>query len=241
MKSRDAFGGKKIGKMEEKMTQNDYEALMRSGERAIIRQNRNSHKQKKLIVLACSTGGPQSLQEVIPLLPADLDAPMVLVQHMPEGFTQSLAERLNDMSEICVKEAEHMEKIESGVVYIAPGGRHMEVKKSMNGVHHISLNDHPPIGGLRPCADKTLESVCGTDYDEITCVVLTGMGSDGTKGIRALNRKKKIYVIAQDEASSIVYGMPKVIKSTGLVNEVVPLKEIANTIIKHVGVKEDGC
>lgn len=230
-----------MDKLGQNMTKNGHKAPMRSGERAIINRKNEFRPKRKLIVLACSTGGPQALQEVLPYLPADLDAPVILIQHMPEGFTLSLSERLNNMSEICVKEAEHLEKIESGCVYIAPGGKHLEVKKSLTGTHHISLNDHPPIGGLRPCADKTIESVCNTDYDEITCVVLTGMGSDATKGIRALYRKKRIYVIAQDEESSIVYGMPKVINSTGLVNEVVPLKEVAKSIIKHVGVKKDGC
>ena len=99
------------------------------------------------------------------------------------------------------------------------------------------LNDIPAIGGLRPCANITYESLCGSGYDEITCVVLTGMGADGTKGIQALKNKKPVYVISQNAETCVVYGMPKAIAETGLVNEVVPLTEVAQSIVKNVGVR----
>jgi two-component system chemotaxis response regulator CheB len=197
---------------------------------------KNSHN--KLVALACSTGGPKSLQSVIPLLPANLDAPIVLVQHMPPGFTKPMADRLDMLSPIKVKEAEDGEKLKKGVVYIAPGGFHMEVARNADGSHRIVLNDSiPAIGGLKPCANITYDSLSKTGYDEILCVVLTGMGSDGTKGILSLERTKPIHVIAQDAKSCVVYGMPKAIADAGVVDEVVPLDEVAKAITKNVGVK----
>ena len=192
--------------------------------------------KKKIVALACSTGGPKSLQQVIPMLPAKLDAGVVLVQHMPAGFTASLAARLNEMSDINVKEAADGDVIKKGWVYIAPGGKHIRIeKKGTDSV--IKLSTEPPIEGLRPCANVMYESLTSSNYDEITCVVLTGMGADGTNGIKALNKNhKNIYVIAQDEETSVVYGMPKAIAGTGLVNEVVPLNRVAEAITKNVGV-----
>ena len=192
---------------------------------------------KKLVALACSTGGPKALQSVIPYLPKNLDAPMVLVQHMPPGFTKSMADRLNELSEISVKEAQEGDILEKGHVYVAPGGKHMEVVKMRDGSHRIALNDMPPIGGLRPCANIMFDSLTKTDYDEIICIVLTGMGADGTNGILSLNRKKPIHVIAQDAQTCVVYGMPRAIAEAGMVDEVVPLTAVAKTIIKNVGVK----
>ena len=197
--------------------------------------NIKSHK-KKIVALACSTGGPKSLQQVIPVLPKNLDSGVVVVQHMPAGFTASLAQRLNEMSEIRVKEAEHGEIIKKGVVYIAPGGQHLKIVKS-GSEYKIELNREPAIDGLRPCANIMYQSLENSDFDEITCVVLTGMGADGTKGIKGLAAKKKnIHVIAQDEDSCVVYGMPKAIAQTGLVDEVVALNHIASSITKNVGV-----
>ncbi len=198
---------------------------------------RNVKKNKKKIVaLACSTGGPKSLQQVIPILPKNLDCGVVVVQHMPAGFTASLAQRLDEMSEVKVKEAAQGDIIKKGVVYIAPGGFHLKIVKA-GTEYKIDLNKEPAIEGLRPCANIMYESLENSDFDEITCVVLTGMGADGTKGIKGLaDKKKKIYVIAQDEDSCVVYGMPKAIAKTGLVNEVVPLNRIADSITKNVGV-----
>lgn len=192
---------------------------------------------KKLIALACSTGGPKSLQSVIPYLEKNMDAPMVLVQHMPTGFTKSMAERLNELSKVQVKEAEENDVLKKGWVYVAPGGYHLEVVAAKDGTHKIHLSDAPAIGGLRPCANVMYRSLKRCAYDEIVCVVLTGMGADGTDGIRELNRVKPIYVIAQDEPTCVVYGMPKAIAEAGLVDEVVPLTNIPKRIINQVGVK----
>lgn len=190
----------------------------------------------KIIALACSTGGPKTLQAVIPLLPEGLDAPMVLVQHMPAGFTNSLAMRLNDMSKVKVKEAVNGEPLQKGTVYIAPGGKHLKVN-CQGGLPKAEITDDPPRDALRPCANIMYESLMNSKYDEVICVVLTGMGSDGTEGIKALKDKKRVYVIAQDEATSVVYGMPKVVARAGLTNEILPVTEIADIITKKVGVQ----
>ena len=191
---------------------------------------------EKIVAIASSTGGPRALQEVIPMLPANLNAPVLLVQHMPKGFTKSLADRLNDLSSITVSEAVDGEKIEKGHVYIAPGGLHMKLNKRPTG-YVISLSDEPSREGVKPCANYMYESLCDSDFAEITCAVLTGMGQDATVGIKALNDKKKIFCIAQDEETSTVYGMPKAIAKTGLCNSVVPLNLVADQIIKNVGVR----
>ncbi len=193
--------------------------------------------KNKLIALASSTGGPKALQSVIPYLPENLDAPMVLVQHMPAGFTKSMAERLNEVSKIAVKEAEDGDKLEKGHIYVAPGGKHMEVVKCPDGSHKIKLNTMPAIGGLRPCANITYDSLSKSGYDEVVCVVLTGMGADGTNGILSLGHHKPIHVISQNAETCIVYGMPKAIEESGIVDEVVPLEKVAESITKRVGVK----
>lgn len=190
----------------------------------------------KLVALACSTGGPQSLQKVIPLLPAEMDAPMVLVQHMPVGFTKSLADRLNELSKVSVKEAEEGDVLKKGHVYIAPGGKHLTVAKKPDGSHAIHLDDSPAVGGLKPCADLMYDSLTNCGYDEIVCVVLTGMGEDGCKGIKKLQKSKPVYTISQDEATCVVYGMPRAVAEAGVSNKVVPLQNVASTIITNVGV-----
>jgi two-component system chemotaxis response regulator CheB len=195
-----------------------------------------SRVNNHLVALACSTGGPKALHTMIPMLDPDMNAPLVLVQHMPVGFTKSLAERLDALSRVTVKEAEDGEFLQKGVVYIAPGGSHLEIVSTTGG-HKIHLSDAPPIGGLKPCANIMYRSLMRSHYDEITCEVLTGMGADGTEGIRQLDTAKPIHVISQDEASCVVYGMPRAIAEAGLSDEVVPLTSIADTIIKNVGVK----
>ena len=190
----------------------------------------------KLVAIACSTGGPKALQQVIPFLPKDLNAPVLLVQHMPAGFTGSLASRLDEMSQVKVTEAVDGEIVEKGHVYIAKGGNHLRlIKRGSN--YCIELGSEPPRDSLRPCADIMYESLYDLDFDEITCVVLTGMGSDGTRGIGKLGTKKNLYVIAQDEASSTVYGMPRMVYEAGMTDEVVPLGSIADAIRKKVGTR----
>lgn len=191
----------------------------------------------KIIALACSTGGPKALQSVIPRLPKDLDAAVLVVQHMPEGFTASLAQRLDELSDIRVKEAEHGEVLQKGTVYIAKGGTQMRLMEKNKKVHTLSVTVEAARNALKPCADIMYESLMKTSFDEVVCVVLTGMGADGTQGILQLEKTNKIYVIAQDEETCTVYGMPKSIAQVEAVDEVVPLESIALAITKHVGVQ----
>ena len=202
----------------------------------IVRKSHPTVGGQKIVAIASSTGGPKALQSVIPRLPAELAAPVLIVQHMPKGFTQSLAERLNSLSKVEVKEAVEGESIENGKVYIAQGGKHMNVV-SKGGKNVISYTDEPPREGVKPCANYMYESLKTSNYSQVVCVVLTGMGADGTKGIVNLETAKKVHVIAQDEATSTVYGMPKSIAATGLVNQVVGLDDVAQEIIMNVGVK----
>lgn len=208
-----------------------------------MRSDRSRHSQavagkgaKKLVALACSTGGPKALQKVIPYLPPDLDASVLLVQHMPVGFTASLSARLDELSDIHVKEAEDGEVIQKGTVYIARGGSQMRLLDNGRKGFCLSVREEEARNGLKPCADIMYESLRGLPFDDITCVVMTGMGADGTKGILELEQTNKIYVIAQDAASCTVYGMPKAITETGAADEVQELENIAAAITKHVGV-----
>jgi two-component system chemotaxis response regulator CheB len=189
----------------------------------------------KIVAIASSTGGPRALQSVIPKLPKNLKTPVVLVQHMPEGFTASLAERLDSLSEVKVKEAAEGDVLQPGCVYISRGGKHMHIIKQ-GGKSVIHYMDGPTREGVRPCANFMYESLMDSDYDEICCVVLTGMGADGTEGIKNLKGKKKVYVIGQEESTCTVYGMPKAVATAGLVDQVVKLDNVAQEIILHVGV-----
>ena len=200
----------------------------------------NGTGDKKIIAIACSTGGPKSLKEIIPLLPKNINAPIVLVQHMPMGFTKSLSERLNELSEVTVTEAVHDDILKKGHVYIAPGGKQMRVIHNQDGTHSIKITDEAPREGLKPCANIMYESLLETEYEDVVCVVLKGMGSDGTNGIERLSRKKNVYVITQDAKTSVVYGMPRAITNAGLSDEVLPLQDISQAIIKNVGVLSDG-
>ncbi len=190
---------------------------------------------RKIIAIASSTGGPKALQDVIPKLSADLKAPVLLVQHMPKGFTKSLAERLDELSELPVTEAVDGEQIAAGHVYVAQGGQHLKVV-TKGGSHYISLTDEATREGVKPCANYMFESLAESAYDEIICAVLTGMGSDGTAGIRNLKSRKGIYVVAQDESTCAVYGMPKSIVAAELADSVVPIEHVADEIMKNVGV-----
>ncbi len=196
----------------------------------------NSENVSNLVVIASSTGGPKSLQSVVPKLPGNLNAGVVIVQHMPSGFTNSLALRLDDLSDIKVQEAVEGDAIKNGNVYIAKGGMHLKISE-----HHkrycLNLSDEPPREGVRPCANYAFESLCDTSLSTIVCVVMTGMGADGTVGIQNLKNNRSIYTISQDQSTSIIYGMPRSVYEAGLTDKVVPLTEIANEIVKKVGVQ----
>jgi two-component system chemotaxis response regulator CheB len=154
---------------------------------------------------------------------------------MPEGFTASLAARLDQISAVHVKEAEDGEFFKPGWVYITPGGKHMEICEDGSKAAYCHLDDSPPVNSLKPCADVMYKSLKDSSFDEIICVVLTGMGADGSEGIKYLNQYKKTYVISQEASTCVVYGMPKAVEQGGLSNEVAPLKSVANSIVKRLG------
>lgn len=187
--------------------------------------------RNKLVVLGTSTGGPKALQYVVPKLPADMPCGMVIVQHMPAGFTKSLAERLNDISSVKVKEAEDMEPILPGYVYIAPGDYHMEITGS-GSQRVISLNQKPPLGAHRPAVDIMFDSVVQYGGDVVS-VILTGMGCDGAAGMKKI-KKAGGYIIAESQETCVVYGMPKAVVDAGIADEVLPVQDIAEAIMNAV-------
>ena len=187
--------------------------------------------KKKLVIIGTSTGGPQSLQKVIPLLPGDLGVPILVVQHMPPNFTRSLAQRLDSLSKLTVLEAQGKEKLEPNHVYIAKGGTHMKIKKM--GPHFYTEVGTEPSNTLHiPSVDVTAASVAETIGRDALGVIMTGMGSDGMKGLQLLKLKGGS-VIAQDEESCIVYGMPRAVVEAGFNDEVVPLTEIYQRIVAY--------
>jgi len=187
------------------------------------------------IIIGTSTGGPRALQHVIPLMPKDIPASILIVQHMPPGFTKSLAQRLNNMSNITVKEAEDEEKALPGYAYIAPGDHHLKIKRYNNDVF-ITLSNDQVVSGHRPSVDTLFKSVANNINDNIIAVIMTGMGADGSNGVKELKANTDCYVIAQDKNTSIVYGMPRSAVNTGYVDDIVPLDEIKNYILKRLGV-----
>lgn len=189
-----------------------------------------------LVLIGTSTGGPKALYQVIPRLPARLNAGVLVVQHMPAGFTRSLAERLDTMSAMKVKEAEQGEKIIPGTVYIAPGDYHLKVNTISNSNRrelHVKLDQSPPRGTLRPAVDAMLESVAQEFWSHMVCVIMTGMGHDGA-GALPLLKQKGARIIAEDQSTCIVYGMPKAAVETGLVDKIIPLFRIADEITRMV-------
>lgn len=144
-----------------------------------------------IIAIATSTGGPRALQGVISTLSSEINSPVVIVQHMPAGFTKSLANRLNNMSSLYVKEAEDGELLRNNIVYIAPGNRHMKFKEERNNIRVI-LDDGEKISGHKPSADAMFYSLCEINIKKLITVVMTGMGSDGSKGLKKLKESKKI-------------------------------------------------
>lgn len=174
------------------------------------------------IVIGASTGGPRALATIIQSLPETLNVPILIVQHMPEGFTASFAKRLNDLAKVPVKEASHDERIKAGTVYIAPGGKHMTVIKNK-----ISLNDYAKLHGVKPAVDYLFDSASLLYKKNILGVVLTGMGRDGAAGA-GLIQEAGGYMITQDRESSVVYGMPRAVVERGYSDQINSLVEISD-------------
>ncbi len=183
----------------------------------------------KVLIIGSSTGGPRALNTVVADLPANLPAAVVIIQHMPVGFTRSLAERLDTVSKIMVKEAEPGDKLEVGKALLAPGGFHMVFDR--NGI--VTLNQNPPVHGVRPAIDVAMTSIVPLHGKSIVGVILTGMGNDGTTGCQLIHSAGG-QVIAEDESTCVVWGMPRSVFEAGVADEVRPLHEIASAIQRRI-------
>ena len=188
-----------------------------------------------IIAMGVSTGGPKLLSQVIKSLDTELSATYIIVQHMPVGFTKNLADRLNALTKLTVKEAEDGEYLRRGVVYIAPGGYQLKV---INGLRpQIQLTDEQPYKGHRPSVNMMFLSLSSIRncMKKMVAVIMTGMGCDGLEGITALKETHACKVIAQDQPSSIVFGMPKAIINAGLADYIVSGENISQKIKEIVG------
>lgn len=182
----------------------------------------------RIVAIGVSTGGPAALAKLLPKLPASLPVPVVVVQHMPPLFTKSMADDLNSSCALSVREALQGEVLQAGTVYVAPGGRQMKII-SPEGRPRVEVTDDPPERGCRPSVDYMFRSVSEVYGPSVLAVVLTGMGDDGTAGCRLL-KQRGARVVAQDEASCVVYGMPRQVVEAGLADVVCPLGEIDDVI-----------
>lgn len=187
----------------------------------------------EVIVLGISTGGPDALTRMIPQLPADLAAPVFIVQHMPPLFTKSLADDLNQRSVLRVSEATEGQLARPGDVLIAPGGRHMKLERTEFGAV-ARLTDDPPENSCRPAVDYLFRSAAHHYGNRVLGVVMTGMGNDGTLGCRLLKRQGAT-IVTQDRESCVVYGMPAMVVEAGLSEMVVPLAEMAKQLVELTG------
>jgi two-component system chemotaxis response regulator CheB len=191
------------------------------------------------LLIGSSTGGPSSLEQVIPRLPADLPAAVFVVQHMPEGnFCGQLAERMNSISELEVKEAKNNEKVKKGVVYIAPGGSHMKLRKAVN-VTRIKIIKGKPVNAVMPSVDVTAESILDVYGSDSVAAILTGMGRDGAYGFKLI-KDAGGSTIACSEDTCVIFGMPKTAIEAGAIDVVKPIYEISEEIVRMVEVKCNG-
>jgi len=194
-----------------------------------LKNVRSIRRGDPLVIIGSSTGGPRALNSLIPMLTADIPASFVIVQHMPAGFTRSLAERLDHLSLLAVKEAEPGDIPEIGKVLLAPGGFHMVFDQELK----VTLNQNPAVHGVRPSVDVTMNSLVQNFNGPIIGVILTGMGNDGTTGCTLIHSRGG-KVLAEDESSCVVWGMPRSVVEAGVADEVVPLEKMATAISNMV-------
>lgn len=183
-----------------------------------------------IVVIGISTGGPKALQDILPALPADLPVPIVVVQHMPSGFTAPFASRLDDLCAVSVCEAVQQEVIRAGVVYIAPAGHHLTIDRSGSKAI-ICLSEKPENQLHTPSVDVMMRSVASSYRSQCMGVIMTGMGSDGAQGMLAIHQQGG-FTVGQDEQTCAVYGMPRVCAEMGILNRILPLTQIPNEIVQ---------
>jgi len=201
-------------------------------ERASAEELKAVETSDRVVAIGTSTGGPSALLQIFRSLPKGFPSPVFVVQHMPEGFTRAFAERLDGNSHLRVKEAENGDRIEPGCGYIAPGHSHMSVEESGSG-RIVRVFQGEKVTGHRPSIDVLFDSIAGTYGKSAIAVIMTGMGRDGAEGIMKI-KKSGGYTIAQDEESSVVYGMNRVAVQSGAINEVVSLYDIPRRIVDHL-------
>jgi two-component system chemotaxis response regulator CheB len=197
--------------------------------RIVVRPARRT-SVAKVVLIATSTGGPRALAELIPQLPAPLGGGTLIVQHMPPGFTRSLAARLDQLSKLTVREAQGGEQLDPRVALLAPGGKHLRVARD----GRAQLTDEPEIGALRPRADLMIEDAARVFGSRVVLVVMTGMGNDGLIGARSV-RNHGGRILVQAEQTCTVYGMPRAVNEARLADEVLPLGELARAIAEEAG------
>ncbi|MBC7541907.1 MAG: chemotaxis response regulator protein-glutamate methylesterase [Candidatus Sericytochromatia bacterium] len=181
------------------------------------------------VIIGTSTGGPRALQTVLPALPANFPVPILIVQHMPPGFTASLAKRLNEMSAITVREAQEGDRVEPGLALVAPGDFHMLLRRDGT----VTLSSDRPLWGVRPAVDMTLMSAVPVWGRDTLAVILTGMGHDGSRGVADLKRVGG-KCIAESESTCTIYGMPRTVIEAGNADKVAPIHQIAQEIVEAV-------
>jgi|SRR5271154_1275214 len=197
-----------------------------------VQVRRPAHRRIEIVTIGTSTGGPNALAEVLPRIPKDFPVPVVLVQHMPPIFTRLLAERLGSRSEITVQEGSAGVVLSPGHAWIAPGNFHMMVRRAGIG-SRLDLNQDPPENSCRPAVDVLFRSVAEVYGANVLGVVMTGMGSDGVIGAQRI-RERGGEVIIQDEASSVVWGMPGLVQASGQADAVYPLDQLGQEITRRV-------
>jgi two-component system chemotaxis response regulator CheB len=211
----------------------------RQGEASATVTERSLPTAARVVAIAASTGGPRTLGEIIPLLPEDLNAAVLVVQHMPREFTRTLATRLNLLSSLSVREASDGEPLRENQVYIAPGGSHLRVTGTA-GAAKLSLDAvSPPVWGVRPAADPMFQSVAETFGSAAIGVVLTGMGRDGAEGLKLI-REAGGRGIVQDRDSSIIYGMPQAALATAGADRIARAGNIAEVIAEFCAQMQRG-
>lgn len=188
-------------------------------------------RPSSIIAIGISTGGPNALTRMLPMLQAPIGVPVVIVQHMPPLFTKSLASSLDNKCSLQVKEAEDGEVLQDNIVYIAPGGKQMKIIAEASGHGKVKITDDAPENNCKPSADYLFRSVASLFKDRVTALIMTGMGNDGTKGLRLVKRHGAP-IIAQDEQSCVVYGMPKEAVNAGVVDISLPLDQIASETVR---------
>jgi two-component system, chemotaxis family, protein-glutamate methylesterase/glutaminase len=196
--------------------------------RAFERNSFSSH----VVGIGTSTGGPAALMQVFSSLPENFPSSILVVQHMPEGFTRAFAERLDQLSHLRVKEAEDMDPVMPGSAFVAPGNSHISLEEK-NNRRFVRVFKGEKVSGHRPSIDVLFHSMAATAGKDSVAVIMTGMGRDGAEGIARV-RERGGRTIAQDEATSIVYGMNRVAVEKGAVNDIVPLSEISKKIVEYI-------